>query len=144
MMYLDMWRSDTFLLYSCKASFWIQETLPRLSDDECSVVLRSVFAIGSALPYLLFFWESLLIFNNLGRAKTAKITSQNTGISLKNGGDYWRLLEITRERKGSELGSRAYEYVKVIHYWSWISSWCHQNPQVFRRDTSYKTVLSNF
>ena len=30
---------------------------PRLSDVECSVVLRSVFAIGSALTYLLFFQE---------------------------------------------------------------------------------------
>ena len=32
----------------------IQETSPRLSDVEHSVVLRSVFAIGSALAYLLF------------------------------------------------------------------------------------------
>ena len=31
MMYLDMWRSSTFLLYSCKVAFWIQETSPRLS-----------------------------------------------------------------------------------------------------------------
>ena len=57
MMYLDVWRSGTFLLYSCKAAFWIQETSPRLSDVECSVILRSVFAIGSALAYLLFFQE---------------------------------------------------------------------------------------
>jgi len=57
MTYLDVWRSGTFLLYSCKAGFWIQETLPRLSDVERSVVLRSVFAIGSALAYLLFLWE---------------------------------------------------------------------------------------
>ena len=28
-----------------------------LSDVERSVVLRLVFAIGSALAYLLFFWE---------------------------------------------------------------------------------------
>ena len=57
MTYLDVWRSGTFLLYSCKAALWIQETSPRLSDVECSVVLRSVFAIGSALAYLLFFQE---------------------------------------------------------------------------------------
>ena len=30
---------------------------PRLSDVELSVVLTSVFAIGSALAYLLFFQE---------------------------------------------------------------------------------------
>jgi len=56
MTYLDVWRSGTFLLYSCKAkaAFWIQETSPRLSDVECSVVLWSVFAIGSTLTYLLF------------------------------------------------------------------------------------------
>ena len=40
-----------------KRLFWIQETLLRLSDVERSVVLRSVFAIGSALAYLLFFQE---------------------------------------------------------------------------------------
>ena len=57
MTYLDVWRSGTFLLYSCKAAFWIQGTLLRLSDVERSVVLRSVFAIGSALAYLLFFRE---------------------------------------------------------------------------------------
>ena len=38
-----------FLLYSCKAAFWIQETSPRLSDVERSVVLQSVFVIGSIL-----------------------------------------------------------------------------------------------
>ena len=57
MMYLYVWRSGTFLLYSCKLAFWIQETLPRLSDVERSVVLRSVFAISSTLAYLLFFRE---------------------------------------------------------------------------------------
>ena len=57
MTYLDVWRSGTFLLYSCKAAFWIQETSLRLSDVERSVVLRSVFAIGSAFAYLLFFRE---------------------------------------------------------------------------------------
>ena len=57
MTYLDVWKSGTFLLYSCKAAFWIQETSLRLSDVECSVVLRSVFVIGSALAYLLFFRE---------------------------------------------------------------------------------------
>ena len=57
MTYLDVWRSGTFLLYSCKVAFWIQETSPRLSDVERSVVLRSVFTIGSALAYLLFFRE---------------------------------------------------------------------------------------
>ena len=40
-----------------KAAFWIRETSPGLSDVERSVVLRSVFAIGSALTYLLFFRE---------------------------------------------------------------------------------------
>ena len=55
--YLDVWRSGTFLLYSCKAAFWIQETSPRLSDVERSVIIWSVFAIGSALAYLLFFRE---------------------------------------------------------------------------------------
>ena len=49
MTYLDVWRSGTFLLYSYKSAFWIQETSPRLSDVEFSVVLQSVFAIGSAL-----------------------------------------------------------------------------------------------
>jgi len=51
-----MWRSGTFLLYSCKAAFWIQETSLTLSDVERSVILQSVFAIGSTLAYLLFFW----------------------------------------------------------------------------------------
>ena len=50
-------RSGTFLVYSYKAALWIQETSPILSDVECSVVLRSVFAIGSTLAYLLFFQE---------------------------------------------------------------------------------------
>jgi len=49
MTYLDMWRSDTFLLYSCKATFRIQETLPRLSDVERSVVLWSVCSCGHPL-----------------------------------------------------------------------------------------------
>ena len=57
MAYLDVWRSGTFLLYSCKAAFWIQEVSPRLSDVERLVVLWSMFAIGSALAYLLFFPE---------------------------------------------------------------------------------------
>ena len=35
----------------CKAAFWIQEMLPRLSDVKRSVVLRSVFAISNALTY---------------------------------------------------------------------------------------------
>jgi len=52
-----VWRSGTFLLYSCKAAFRIQEMSPRLSDVECSVVLQSVFAISNTLAYLLFFWE---------------------------------------------------------------------------------------
>ena len=46
-----------FLLYSCKAAFWIQETSPRLSDVERSVVLQSVFVIGSIATRLLFFQE---------------------------------------------------------------------------------------
>ena len=41
MMYLDVWRSGTFLLYSCKAAFGIQEMSLRLSDDKHSVVLAS-------------------------------------------------------------------------------------------------------
>ena len=57
MTYLDAWRSGTFLLYSCKAAFWIQETSLRLSDVEHSDILPSVFAISSALAYLLFFQE---------------------------------------------------------------------------------------
>jgi len=57
MTYLDIWRSGTFLLYSYKAAFWIQETSPRLSNVECSAVLRSVFAVSSTLAYLLFFRE---------------------------------------------------------------------------------------
>ena len=57
MTYLDVWRSGTSLMYSCKAAFWIQEASPRLSDVEHSVILRSVFAIGSALAYLLFLRE---------------------------------------------------------------------------------------
>jgi len=57
MTYLDVWRSGTFLLYSCKAAFWIQEMSPRMCDVERSVVLRCVFAISSALAYLLFFRE---------------------------------------------------------------------------------------
>jgi len=57
MTYLDVWRSGTFVYYSCKAAFWIQEMSPRLSDVKRSVLLRSVFAIGSALAYLLFFRE---------------------------------------------------------------------------------------
>jgi len=57
--HLDVWRSGTFLLYSGKAAFWIQETSPRLSDVERSVVPWSVFAIGSALTYLLFFHSSI-------------------------------------------------------------------------------------
>jgi len=36
--WVDVWRSGTFLLYSCKAAFWTQETSPGLSDVECSVV----------------------------------------------------------------------------------------------------------
>ena len=55
--YLDVWRSGTFPLYNCKAAFWIQETSPRPSDVERSVVLQTAFAIGSALTYLLFFRE---------------------------------------------------------------------------------------
>ena len=56
-MYLDVWRSGTFLLYSCKAAFWTQETSPGLSDVEHSVILRSVFAISSTFTSLRFFRE---------------------------------------------------------------------------------------
>ena len=50
MTYLDVWRSGTSLLYSCKAAFWIQETSPILSDVERSVVLRSVLqSVGHPL-----------------------------------------------------------------------------------------------
>ena len=48
-MYLDVWRSGTFPLYSCKMALRIQETSPRLSDVKRSVVQRSVFVIGSTL-----------------------------------------------------------------------------------------------
>jgi len=47
--WVDMWRSGTFLLYSCKVAFWTQERSPWLSNVEHSVVLQSMFAIGSAL-----------------------------------------------------------------------------------------------
>jgi len=53
MMYLDVWKNGTILLYNCKAAFWIQETSPRLCDVNHSVVLWFVFAISSALVYLL-------------------------------------------------------------------------------------------
>ena len=33
---------------------------PRLSDVECSIVLRSVFAVGSALAYLLSQIQNLI------------------------------------------------------------------------------------
>ena len=36
---------------SSKVAFWIQETLPRLSDVERSAILWFMFAIGSALTY---------------------------------------------------------------------------------------------
>ena len=55
--WVDVWRSGTFLLYSCKVAFWAQKTLPRLSDVKRSVILQSVVAISSALTYLRFFWE---------------------------------------------------------------------------------------
>ena len=42
---VDVWRSDTFTLYSCRAAFWIQETLPRLPDVDCFH--------GSALTYIV-------------------------------------------------------------------------------------------
>ena len=41
----------TFLLYSWKVPFGTQGTSPRLSDVERSVILWSVFAIGSTLTY---------------------------------------------------------------------------------------------
>ena len=56
-MYLDMGRSGTFLLYICEVAFWTQETSPRLSDVKRSVVLWSVFVIGSTLTYLGLFQE---------------------------------------------------------------------------------------
>ena len=43
------WTCGGVVVYSCKAAFWIQDTLLRLSDVLRSVVLRSVFAIGSTL-----------------------------------------------------------------------------------------------
>ena len=49
--------SHTFLLYSCKAAFWIQDMSLGLSDVEHSVILWSAFATGSTLAYLLFFRE---------------------------------------------------------------------------------------
>ena len=58
--WVDVWRSDTFL-HSCKVAFWTQEILPRLSDVKRSIVLRSMFAISTALKFtLFFFWEWVL------------------------------------------------------------------------------------
>ena len=54
---VNVWRSGTYLLYSCKTAFWTQETLPRLSDVKHSLVLWSVFGVGSALTYLRLLWE---------------------------------------------------------------------------------------
>jgi len=45
MTYLDVWRSGTFLLHSCKAAFWIQETSVRLmlsAQSFYGLCLRSV------------------------------------------------------------------------------------------------------
>ena len=38
MTYLDVWRSGTFLLYSCKAAFWIQE-----SRQDCLMTSAQLF-----------------------------------------------------------------------------------------------------
>ena len=42
--WVDVVRSGTFLLYSCKVAFWTQEMLPRLSGVNGAVILQ-------------FFWE---------------------------------------------------------------------------------------
>jgi len=42
MTYLDVWRSGTFLPYSCEAAFWIQGTSPRLSDVKRDSVLPAL------------------------------------------------------------------------------------------------------
>ena len=53
MMYLDMWRSGTFLLYRCKVAFRIQEMLPRLMSIAQSYGPRSWSVVHS----LACFWE---------------------------------------------------------------------------------------
>ena len=68
--WVGMWRSGTFLLYSCKAAFWTQETSPRLADVDCSVILQSLFVIGSAITcsllkmHCLIWGFSLHVFGN--------------------------------------------------------------------------------
>ena len=58
--YLTSWLQDIYT--SCKAAFWTQEISPRLSDVKHS--LQSVFAIGSALTYLHFFWNVPLLHSS--------------------------------------------------------------------------------
>jgi len=55
--------SGPFFLYSCKRLSETKERSPRLPlpDVERLVAPRSVFAIGSTLTYLRFFWECAII-----------------------------------------------------------------------------------
>jgi len=54
MMYL---RSDTFLLYSCKAASELKKSRQDWSDVERSVVSQFMLEIGSTLTYLRAFQE---------------------------------------------------------------------------------------
>ena len=60
---VDVWRSGTFFLYSCKRLSKTKERSPRLPlpDVERLVAPWSVFAIGSTLTYSRFFWECAII-----------------------------------------------------------------------------------
>jgi len=52
--WVDVWRSGTFLLYSCDVAFWTQEMSPKLSNVDCSVAagLRLWFAVNSLVVFL--------------------------------------------------------------------------------------------
>ena len=51
---MAVWRSGTFILYSCEVGFRTQEMSPRLPDVNRLVTAESVVAIGSVLTYLQF------------------------------------------------------------------------------------------
>ena len=57
--WMDMRRSGTILLYSCKSAFWTQETLPILPDVKHSVILwygPCLWLVVHSLN-LRFFWQ---------------------------------------------------------------------------------------
>ena len=56
--WVDMWRSGRFLMCSCEAAFWTQETSPRLPSVKHSVVPWSVFVIYSTVAVILGMWYS--------------------------------------------------------------------------------------